>query len=156
MDSTTSKAVAERVAEWKGHTVGALSYAAECGFPQGDGRDFVVGVRDALVCAVEDLVIEREPSITDPEDGDWTGALRELLDDYAGGLAEIADNAVPVYTARIWSTFSDVAAWQEDVSDLGQPDSLTQGATWALYGIAYRLASALAEELRADLDGIED
>jgi hypothetical protein len=33
--------------------------------------------------------------------------------------AEIADYCVPVYTHNLWVTFVDLAAYSEDVSDLG-------------------------------------
>ena len=57
---------------------------------------------------------------------------------------EIADNAVPVYTHDLWATFTDLGAYQEDVTELGEyGEDLTQAARIALYMIADRLVRSL-------------
>lgn len=72
--------------------------------------------------------------------------------------SEIADNAPNVYTHALWCQFSDLAAWQEDPTDLGEIDDMTRGASYCLYLIAYRLVGALCEEAAAaaaDLEEVE-
>lgn len=69
---------------------------------------------------------------------------------------EIADGAVPIYTHELWKTFVDLAAYQEDPSELGaEPDDMTKCAGVCLYMIADRLARAIAEE-QSDEDEDED
>lgn len=60
---------------------------------------------------------------------------------------EIADANVPVYTHELWQTFVDIAAYNEDVTELAGevPDDLSKVASIALYMIAERLASALIQ-----------
>ena len=61
---------------------------------------------------------------------------------------EIADSAVPIYTYARWQTFTDLSAYFEDVTELGHDGSdLTEAAGIALYMIAERLCSALANEI---------
>lgn len=76
---------------------------------------------------------------------DDPGACLHLTDDRAH---EIADGAVPVYTATLWATFVDLGAYMEDASDYGDPDghNMTALAGWCLYGIARRLVDALITE----------
>lgn len=61
----------------------------------------------------------------------------------------IADDEVQVLeshgTGGKWRAFVDLLAFQEDTSDLGTPEDMNQGADWALYMIAERLAVALLE-----------
>ena len=80
----------------------------------------------------------------------------DLNDDTAH---EIADAAVPTYTGDLWRTFVDLAAYQEDPTELGVEDGsdMDQAARVCLYMIAERLASALIEEIReADDDEAGD
>lgn len=67
--------------------------------------------------------------------------------DYSGELHEIADAAPDVYTAGLWAEFCDLAAWNEDPSDLTTNRADMQArASVCLYLIAERLARALVEE----------
>jgi hypothetical protein len=60
---------------------------------------------------------------------------------------EIADSAVPVYTADLFAVLVDLAAYREDVADLVDAgDDLTRRASLALYVVAERLALALLDE----------
>lgn len=69
---------------------------------------------------------------------------------------EIADSAVPIYTAEMWATFVDLGAWQEDPSELGfDASDMEQAAKVCLYMIAERLASDLADHVAAVLADIE-
>ena len=86
----------------------------------------------------------------DPAGCDLT---RELDEEVQG----VADAAPSVYTFTRWQEFTDLAAWQEDATELGaSADDLTAAAGIALYAIAERLALALveswAEELAAEVD----
>jgi hypothetical protein len=58
---------------------------------------------------------------------------------------EIADSAVPIYTHEKWATFTDLAAYTEDIEDFGPITDLDQAASIALYMIAERLARALID-----------
>lgn len=71
-------------------------------------------------------------------------------DDVEDGIHELADGSVPVYNSDRWEVFVELQAWQEDISDYGNPESLTQGAGIALYAIARRLLEEL--RLREQLD----
>ena len=65
-------------------------------------------------------------------------------DDPSDAAHEVADSAVPIYTHDRWQTFTDLCAYQEDLSEYGPlPDDLTDAAALALYAIAYRLAYAV-------------
>jgi hypothetical protein len=86
--------------------------------------------------------------VSDAEDADPRDALANVSDWSHG----IADSAVPVYTHERWATFVDLGAYNEDVSDYGAMDDLTNAAGVALYMIAERLVHALAEELSEALD----
>lgn len=74
-------------------------------------------------------------------------------------LWEMADGCVPIYTHTVWTTFADLAAYQEDLSEYGEiePDDLTRTVGMrALFEIARRLLGALhqrAAELADDEDG---
>lgn len=65
------------------------------------------------------------------------------------GGSMIADDCVTTLeshgTYGKWQAFVDLLAFQEDTSDLGAPEDMNQGADWALYMIAERLAVALLE-----------
>jgi hypothetical protein len=105
-----------------------------------EAEAFLTGIRDAVIGAAEEI---------DPED--WN---REMVEDYSGRASEIADGAPNVYTWRKWQQFIGVAGWQEDISDYELPadvdgyhGALDAGASLALYSMAGRLVSALAEEI---------
>jgi hypothetical protein len=95
----------------------------------------------ALLKSVRDSVIEATTEY-DPED--WN---REMVEDYSGRATEIADGAPSVYTWRKWQEFTGLGAWSEDVSEYGPVEDLDTGATLAVYIIARRLVSAIAEEI---------
>ncbi len=77
------------------------------------------------------------------------GAYEDMRENEATAddVHEYADGAVPIYTHEVWATFADLAAWNEDPSELiGDQGDMTKGATVALYMIAERLLSALLGE----------
>ncbi len=65
---------------------------------------------------------------------------------------EVADGAVPVYTAELWAVFVDLAAWQEDPTELGMDgaEGMEHLAGACLYLIGRRLAEAIADEADED------
>ncbi len=120
-----------------------LASMAECGTPESSvspGADFLRHVQTDVQERVE-WEIEQNHAETIEE------ACDSLRDN--GGLSEIADSAVPIYTHTLWATFVDLAAYQEDPSELGadSPD-MQQSAGICLYLIAERLAYALAEDMK--------
>lgn len=119
----------------------ALCADADTSTPDNDdstGAAFLAGVRDA--------VIEHFDGLTEDP--------RNVLDSLTDGDAahEIADSAVPVYTYQRWQTFTDLGAWDEDVSEYAEGGDLTSAAAAALYMIATRLVRSLADELSTALD----
>jgi hypothetical protein len=96
------------------------------------GAKFLVHVRDAYVEHVEYKGEDFDPS-----------------EDIGDTAHEIADGAPDVYTSTRWAEFVDLAAYQEDVSELMPEagDDLTGAAGVALYIIAERLIYALHAEL---------
>jgi hypothetical protein len=93
--------------------------------PESPGAKFLLGVQD-----------------------DVNDSADSLDSDVSDTAHMIADAAVPIYTYEKWQTFVDLAAWQEDMDEFGQPEDMDQASNWALYAIANRLAYALLEELQ--------
>lgn len=86
-------------------------------------------------------------------DPDLDPASCDLARELEEEVHEVADAAPSVYTGARWAEFADLAAWQEDPSDLGGwPADLTDAAGVALYMIAERLALALVDAWAAEVD----
>lgn len=69
------------------------------------------------------------------------------VDDLDDRIHEEADAAVPIYTHEMWTTFVDLAAYTEDVSEFASGDEeMDRLAAVALYIIAERLLQALVRE----------
>ncbi len=61
--------------------------------------------------------------------------------------AQVADEAPDVYTHQMWAEFVDLAAYNEDPTELaGELADMGQSARICLYMIAERLAAALIDE----------
>lgn len=135
----TTSAVQEALEDMRELTAYGLAGLADCSAPDtltAPGAGFLTLIRDALVESVEYAV----------EHGDGTVSSDDL--------AEMADGAVPTYTHPRWLTFTDLAAWQEDLSDIaGNEQEMTDMAGYALYMIAERLLNALHADY---LSGLED
>jgi hypothetical protein len=97
-----------------------------------------------------------EPPMVSPDPSAGAIFLRSVADrwqeyrDYGDGLpdsdacAEIADGAPDICTATRWREFVDLAAWDEDPTELGfEGSDMLQGAAICLYMVAERLCSAL-------------
>jgi hypothetical protein len=153
LSDPTSSTVTESdgVATYNEHNVFQLASFADCGSPDSvdsPGAAFLARVARDVADRVDVGDIEQG----DPE-GAWNEAvaaqLRDLTED---GAHEVSDAAVPIYTHERWQVFVDLQAYQEDVSEYGDADDLTNAAGVALYSIAQRLVIALAEELTEALD----
>jgi hypothetical protein len=99
------------------------------------GTKFLVSVRDAYMEHVE-----------------YKGEDFDAAEDIGDTAHEIADGAPDVYTSTRWAEFVDLAAWNEDISEL-MPEAgndLTGAAGVALYIIAERLVYALHAELTGE------
>ena len=121
-----------------------LAKLAECASP--DAPESPGGL---FLSSVFNDVRERlDYSLTD--EPDVSVIVRSWDDD--GTINEIADNAPDVYTYTRWQEFTDLAAWDEYVSEFGDVGSLTQTAGVALYMIAERLVRALLDEIADNVD----
>lgn len=107
------------------------------------------------------MVDVASPDAVDSPGGEWLeqvyGDAVELIADNDGDayavddddVADRADSIVPVYTHERWQVFVDLAAYTEDIAELGDvdPDDLTRSiAGVALYMIARRVYEAVVEE----------
>lgn len=109
---------------------------ADIGVPDADdspGSKFLGRVRDAVIEALEWKVENDDP--------DLAHAARVLRDD----SHELADAAVPVYTYERWQTFTDLTAWNIDISEYGLSDDMTERAGVALYEVARLLTDELCQ-----------
>ena len=109
------------------------------------GAKFLRSVADDLAERIAYVFADLDPAGCD--------LARELDEE----VREVADAAPSIYTFTRWQEFTDLAAWQEDATELGaSADDLTGAAGVALYVIAERLALALVEswgeELAAEVD----
>lgn len=121
-----------------------LANRANCACPDAldsPGAKFLESVQDGVREAIDDA-----PDAQDAADLDYNGRLHE-----------IADAAPDVYTYTRWQEFVDLAAWQEDLDEIGgTPDDMTDAAGVCLYLIAARLAHALADEILIDMRDAQD
>ncbi len=119
---------AELLAGLDCYTVYSLANLADCAGPDSDsspGSQFLSGVVDDIRERVTDGTFDEDSA------------------------SEIADSAVPIYTRDVWSTFVDLAAYNEDPSELVDTSrvDMEQSAKLCLYMIAERLVYTIAEEL---------
>lgn len=134
----------DALAKVKEYTANQLSTDAGCfspDDPDSPGALLLTGVRDDLVERIE------------------SGQITVGGDANEDEVREIADAAPDVYTHKRWQEFVDLGAYQEDISEYGEPDAanLTDSvAAVALYAIAERLANALLDELATANDDDDD
>jgi|SRR6516225_10905127 hypothetical protein len=87
---------------------------------------------------------------------EWLNSVARWAEDVENDddITEAADSVVPVYTHERWRVFVDLAAYNEDPTDLGADASdMTQAAGVALFLIAERLIQALLQEREEEDDG---
>lgn len=111
------------------------------------GAQFLTGIASA-VCE----------AIAWEQDNNDLGATEDDLLGWAeDGIHEIADSAVPIYTGDKWATFVDLAAYHEELDDLGgSTGDMDQDASTALYIIAERVAQTVVAMLAEDDDDDDD
>ncbi len=94
-----------------------------------------------------------DPDSLESPGAEWLKMVASSADDIEDPetIGEVADSCVPVYTHNRWQVFVDLAAYQEDPTDLGaDAEDMTQCAGVCLYLIAERLLGALATEADDD------
>lgn len=121
----------------------ALANMAETNMPydlHSSGAKFLTGIRDAVA---EQL----EYYIDDYADVD-------SLSDFVDGVRDkeefehgIADGAPSIWNYERMRQLTDLAAWDEDVSDYGDSPDIITAAGYALYNVAGRLIEALLQEV---------
>ena len=135
------------IAEIKTLSAYSLAGMADCGAPDNStsvGAAFLTSVRDEVIEAVQFA----------NEDDTLENAIETVRDDR---VHEIADGSPSVYTSTRWAQFVDLAAYQEDISELTSDEtSLTDAAGVALYVIAERLALAILEDIDTEEDTEQD
>jgi len=145
MDKNVYRAIA--VSTLKEKNAYHLSSDAGCATPDtltSEGARLLTGVRDSVVELIEGLDIDDWHEAADGHD---IGSL-----DDRGAVSEIADGAPSIYTHTLWGQFVDLAAYNEDPTELGveaggiDADDLSRAAAMCLYIIADRLARSLLEE----------
>lgn len=100
-------------------------------------------------------------SVTSPG-ADWLDTVRRnAVDSFDPAdpdqdAHEQADAVVPIYTHHKWTVFTDLAAWQEDVTEFGPIEDLDQASSVALFIIADRLIRTLWDEMREEDDADDD
>lgn len=133
MTTTTTTERADLIEDIKARNAYHLSGDADCSSPDSHtspGALMLLSVRDSVIEA-----IEYAPAILD--DDEWHDMTHD-----------IADQAPDVYAHTKWAEFVDLAAYNEDPSDLGaESDDMDKAASVCLYIIAERLAGALFSEL---------
>jgi hypothetical protein len=111
---------AGEIAELTSYRLANMADVASLDSPDSPGSLFLLGIRDDVVDAIR--------SGRDQEDSEH----------------EIADGAIPVYTHDRMLTLVDLAAYHEDLDELGgSPSDMVEAAAWSLYLVAQRLVSAL-------------
>ena len=115
--------------------------------------NFFLDLFDSIIYTIQFTAIDKINY--DAASSDIRREIERLADN--GHLHEIADNAVPVYTHRKWQTFTQLGAYDEDVSELVHGREITGDdvCNAALYIIADRLLRALSEELADNCDEAE-
>ena len=147
---TAADVIARWADDWRTTGPYALAGHADCGAPDSDtsaGAEFLYSVRDAVIEAVEQM---------DPDD--WNDDLAAMVEDLNDDrVHEIADAAPDVYTHTRWAEFVDLAAWQEDPTELGADASdMEATAGVCLYLIAERLARVILADLAEQNEQITD
>lgn len=116
------------------YTVWQLAHLADCGSP--DDLDSAGAIFLRSVASAADEIIDTYREEKTPED----------RYDYDSEIHQAADNAPDVYTHQRWLEFVDLAAYQENLDDLGGTSGdMERDAGVALYIIAERLLHALVE-----------
>lgn len=105
------------------------------------GAEFLTSIRDSVA---EQLEWFADNTSSADNVADLASEFRDSSDE----CTEIADGAPSIYTYTRFKQFTDLAAWQEDISDYSDGESdMEKLAGYALYVIAERLIAALVTEI---------
>lgn len=125
------------------YTVSTLAGLAGCGLPASEtspGGAFLRGIANDMPDVLERVALGEE--------------------DVSDVVSETANSAPDYRTYTCWQEFADLQAWQEDISEFGDPsaeDLTISVASRALYIIAERLVNVLITEAKeADDDDSDD
>lgn len=128
----------DTIAEIRGYNGHQLANIADSYADNDEAKSFFWSIRDSVLEAAHYFAAE-----------DWN---RQMVEDYSGDAAEIADNAPSVYTWAKWQQFVGTSAFREDPTELGFNGSdMGEGAGICLYIIAQRLVYALAQEIQESI-----
>lgn len=117
-------------------TVWHLADLAGCVAPDSQtssGALFLTDIRDAVV-------------------QDWNRLTENKDPNSDGAVYEIANGNVPTAIHDLWLTFTDLAAYREDIPKSETRESLSEAAMTALYQIGERLVLALVKEGKEHLE----
>lgn len=103
----------------------------------------------AFLTSIRDSVAEQLEYFADnTSSADNVADLADEFRDSSDECTEIADSAPSIYTFERFKQFTDLCAWQEDISDYAHGESdMEKLAGYALYIIAERLIAALVTEI---------
>lgn len=111
--------------------------------PDSDGANLLSAARDAVVEQVDYLI--------DADEMGSPGDVRYALENMAEEIGELMDSVPSAYTATIWRTYVDLAAYQTDLyNDLygdGGAEDMTRVADITLVLIAEQVGRQLIDEL---------
>ena len=120
---------------WNAYQLAGMAGCASPDKLDSPGAQFLQLIASTTVDAWEDT----------PEEDRGAEALQDDVSEYV-------DGCVPVYTFDVWQTFTDLAAWQEDVTEYGPIEDMERAAMIALCTIGQRLAMELLTELATEVD----
>lgn len=120
--------------------------------PDSDGANLLSAARDAVVEQVDYLI--------DADEMGNPGDVRHALENMVENIGELMDSVPSAYTATIWRTYVDLAAYQTDLyndyyGDDGAED-MTRVASITLALIAEEMGRQLIDELIEANDKDED
>ena len=130
--------ITEAIAGINGMAAYTLANMADTHCPhslESEGASFLSSIRDAVAEQLDYLSADAED-------------MEELIGTFRdnGSDSEIADAGPSIYTFQRFKEFTDLCAWQEDISDYaGDETDMEKLAGIALYMIAERLVSALLD-----------
>lgn len=158
LSTPTTAALVATLADAVETNVYIVASDVECGAPCLPTSPGASLIRHAIEATVE--AVSWDLSQLDRHEHDtYADALRFVVENIrADGTTELADGAVPIYTAERWGAFTDLAGWTVDVTEYGDVDgeNLTDSvAGVALFAIAQRVVDLTLGTLDAHADALE-
>ena len=140
------RAAAAELSELTAYTLARVADCADPDTPTSAGAAMLGSVADMVAELLTFTADDLADVPTDAEGIEWIDHLN-----FDGSLSNVADCAPDVYTAQKWREFTDLAAWNEDVTEFGPVEDMDKAASVALYMIAERLATGLVARVAAEL-----